>query len=103
MEFVDHLELIRTADVEEMTDIPANKRAELQERLFPTRMEPIRQTSTDDGPKEIRIVFGRRQLAVDLQAQTLRVDVILRDVGVNWQVDADLLQGLGTWRGSQGH
>lgn len=35
-----HYYVHRTADVEEMTDIPANKRAELQERLFPNLMEP---------------------------------------------------------------
>ena len=44
-----HYYVHRTADVSEMTDIPAGKREEVQERLFPTLMTPIRQTSTDDG------------------------------------------------------
>lgn len=38
-----------TNDVEKMTDIPAEKRAAVQEALFPELMTPIRQTSTDDG------------------------------------------------------
>ena len=38
-----------TADVEKMTDIPAGKREAVQEALFPTLMQPLRHTSTDDG------------------------------------------------------
>ncbi|QPK78416.1 23S rRNA (adenine(2503)-C(2))-methyltransferase RlmN [Corynebacterium lizhenjunii] len=43
--YYEHL----TADVAAMTDIPAGKRAEVQAALFPVLMEPVRQTSTDDG------------------------------------------------------
>lgn len=44
-----HYYVHHTADVSEMTDIPAASREAVQERLFPTLMQPIRQTSTDDG------------------------------------------------------
>ena len=43
--YYEHL----TADVESMTDIPAGKRAEVQEKLFPQLMTPVRTVSTDDG------------------------------------------------------
>ncbi|APT92321.1 ribosomal RNA large subunit methyltransferase N [Corynebacterium phocae] len=38
-----------TDNVEDMTDIPADKRQAVQEALFPTLMELIRKTATDDG------------------------------------------------------
>lgn len=38
-----------STDVAEMTDIPADKREEVQQALFPTLMVPVRKTSTDDG------------------------------------------------------
>ena len=44
-----HYYVHHTADVSEMTDIPAASREAVQEKLFPELMTPIRQTSTDDG------------------------------------------------------
>jgi len=38
-----------TADVEEMTDLPAGLRGELGAQLFPELMTPVRQISCDDG------------------------------------------------------
>lgn len=38
-----------TADVADMTDIPASCREAVQRELFPTLMTPVRTTATDDG------------------------------------------------------
>jgi len=44
-----HYYVHHTDVVEDMTDIPADKRQAVQEALFPTLMEPVKTTSTDDG------------------------------------------------------
>ena len=43
---------------------------------------------------QVLVVLGRRQLAVDLETQALGVDVGLRNVRVDRQVDADFLRPL---------
>ncbi|QCB28693.1 23S rRNA (adenine(2503)-C(2))-methyltransferase RlmN [Corynebacterium endometrii] len=44
-----HYYVHHTDNVEEMTDIPAAQRAEVQEKLFPKLMTPIKFYETDDG------------------------------------------------------
>ncbi len=44
-----HYYVHHSADVADMTDLPAAQREPIREALFPTLMEPIRTTSTDDG------------------------------------------------------
>ncbi|WP_273367385.1 23S rRNA (adenine(2503)-C(2))-methyltransferase RlmN [Corynebacterium massiliense] len=48
-QLAQHYYVHYTADVEEMTDLPASKREAVGEALFPKLMNPIRFTSTDDG------------------------------------------------------